>query len=127
MLLLLLTAIAQEKLACKLGLQYCKTCCIELGGLAGPSLCAASKLGEAIGGYMAIRATDNEKAIAIAFLRSGHPWLAFATVAVKSGTRVAIVVVLVGGGLAVGQSTSLAFMKALPNIIAQTTQHYLEK
>lgn len=59
---------------------------------------------------MANRISDNERAIAIAFLRSGHPWLAFGTVVIKSGVRVAIALTLVGGGLAIGQITGLVTM-----------------
>jgi hypothetical protein len=67
---------------------------------------------------MAVRATDNEKAIALAFLRSGHPWLAFGTVLVKSLTRVAIVVALVSAGYAIGRSPEVGqLLNALPSLL----------
>ena len=55
-----------------------------------------------------------EKAIALAFLRKGHPWLAFGTVIVNSGARtinrmalLAICVVLGPGGGATAIVNSL--------------------
>ena len=46
---------------------------------------------------MADRRHDDEKAVALAFLRSGHPWLAFGVVMVKSSVRVASATLLLGG------------------------------
>jgi hypothetical protein len=61
---------------------------------------------------MAMRASDDEKAIVSAFLRSGHPWMAFGTVLLKSGVRVAIATTLVV--LALEQGTNVpALLKLL--------------
>ncbi len=44
---------------------------------------------------MAMLASEDEKAIVNAFLRNGHPWMAFGTVLLKSGVRIAIATALV--------------------------------
>ncbi len=51
---------------------------------------------------MAMRASDNEKAIVSAFLRNGHPWMAFGTVLLKSGVRIAMVTALMSLALEQG-------------------------
>jgi hypothetical protein len=61
-----------------------------------------------------MRRQDNEKELAIAFLRSGHPWLAFAIVIVKAGTRVVVTGALVAGALIIGPAGASAFVKVLP-------------
>ncbi|WP_147385711.1 hypothetical protein [Oleomonas cavernae] len=43
---------------------------------------------------MGIPASDDEKVIVSAFLQSGHPWMAFGTVMLKSGVRVTIATAL---------------------------------
>jgi hypothetical protein len=61
---------------------------------------------------MALRGNDDEKAIVSAFLRTGHPWMAFGTVLIKSGVRIAAAAALVG--LALEQSAAIpALLKIL--------------
>ncbi len=55
------------------------------------------------------RDSDNERAIVVAFLKSGHPRLAFATVAMRWATRLALMLCLAGGGyFAAGRTPEFA-------------------
>lgn len=55
-----------------------------------------------------MRAGDDEKAIVSIFLRNGHPWMAFCTVLLKSGSRAVIATALVS--LALGQGTNVSVL-----------------
>lgn len=61
------------------------------------------------------RPDDSEKTIAIAFLRSGHPWLAFGTVMVKSGIRLLLAIAIIAGGVAIERSDGIStLLKHIP-------------
>lgn len=47
---------------------------------------------------MSGRDSDNERAIVVAFLRSGHPRMALATVAMRLALRFLTVLCMAGGG-----------------------------
>ena len=46
---------------------------------------------------MASHSPDNEKTMALAFLRYGHPWLAISVIVIKAVAQVAVTATIVAG------------------------------
>ena len=66
---------------------------------------------------MARRENDTERAVVIAFLRAGHPGLAFGTVLVRSATKLSIFGLLAGGGLLAGRDGAAWVAQVFPTLL----------
>ena len=63
------------------------------------------------------RDSDNERAIVVAFLRSGYPGLAFATVAMRWASRLVLMLCLAGSGYFAADHAPELAARLLPAVL----------